>query len=102
MLTHLTPTSLPRPHSFSEFGMTAESNPSINLNEFTYRRGSEIYGEKEPAQYVYQSCQARFEATSYCPTDAGRSAPFMFPAISSDWRTAAFTASRQKRWWTLL
>lgn len=54
MLTHLTPTSLPRPHSFSEFGMTAESNPSINLNEFTYRRGSEIYGEKEPAQYVYQ------------------------------------------------
>ena len=54
MLTHLSPTALPRPHSFSELGMTAESNPSINLNEFTYTRGSEIYGEKEPAQYVYQ------------------------------------------------
>ncbi|RXT44264.1 helix-turn-helix domain-containing protein [Bradyrhizobium betae] len=54
MLFHSTWTSLPRPHSFSEFGMTAESNPSISLNEFTYRRGREIYGEKEPADYVYQ------------------------------------------------
>lgn len=54
MLVHLTSTSLPRPHFFSEFGMTAESNPSISLSEFTYRRGSEIYGEKEPADYVYQ------------------------------------------------
>lgn len=26
----------------------------INLNEFTYKKGAEIFGEKEPADYVYQ------------------------------------------------
>src|ERR1700754_1090744 len=25
-----------------------------NLNEFSYKKGSEIFGEKEPADYVYQ------------------------------------------------
>ena len=26
----------------------------MSLNEFTYKKGTEIYGEKEPAEYVYQ------------------------------------------------
>jgi CRP/FNR family transcriptional regulator, nitrogen fixation regulation protein len=26
----------------------------INLNEFSYKKGAEIFGEKEPADYVYQ------------------------------------------------
>src|SRR3569623_1196280 len=26
----------------------------IHPNEFTYKKGSEIYGENEPAEYVYQ------------------------------------------------
>lgn len=26
----------------------------INLNEFSYKKGNEIFGEKEPADYVYQ------------------------------------------------
>ena len=30
------------------------SNPRVSLNEFTYKKGAEIYGEKEPADYVYQ------------------------------------------------
>jgi len=34
--------------------MTARSKQRINLSEFIYRRGSEIYGEKEPADYVYR------------------------------------------------
>ena len=34
--------------------MAAASNSRICLSEFTYRRGSEIYGEKEPAEYIYQ------------------------------------------------
>ncbi|MBR1174670.1 helix-turn-helix domain-containing protein [Bradyrhizobium sp. KB893862 SZCCT0404] len=54
MLMHQTSASLPRPHSLEEFGMVAASNPMISLSEFTYRRGSEIYGEKEPVEYVYQ------------------------------------------------
>jgi len=43
-----------KPHSLRELGMTSNSNPFISLNEFTYKKGSEIYGEKEPADYVYQ------------------------------------------------
>jgi CRP/FNR family nitrogen fixation transcriptional regulator len=34
--------------------MTSGSNPIVSLNEFTYKKGAEIYGEKEPAEYVYQ------------------------------------------------
>ena len=34
--------------------MASDSNLKVNLNEFTYKRGTEIYGEKEPADYVYQ------------------------------------------------
>lgn len=54
MLMHVTMSSLPRPHSLDELGLSAALNPMISLSEFTYRRGSEIYGEKEPAEYVYQ------------------------------------------------
>jgi CRP/FNR family nitrogen fixation transcriptional regulator len=43
-----------RPNSLAEFGMMSESSPTVSLNEFTYKRGTEIYGEKEPAEYVYQ------------------------------------------------
>ncbi len=34
--------------------MTSGSNPIVSLNEFTDEKGAEIYGEKEPAEYVYQ------------------------------------------------
>jgi len=38
----------------SEIGIASGSNPIVSLSESTYRRGTEIYGEKEPARYVYQ------------------------------------------------
>jgi len=44
----------PRPNSLLELGITSASNPIVSLNEFTYSKGTEIYGEKEPAEYVYQ------------------------------------------------
>jgi len=34
--------------------MESASNSRLTLNEFTYKKGTEIYGEKEPADYVYQ------------------------------------------------
>ncbi|WP_084030891.1 helix-turn-helix domain-containing protein [Bradyrhizobium paxllaeri] len=47
--------------SFAEFpGIFGEYDPKggapirINLNEFSYKKGAEIFGEKEPADYVYQ------------------------------------------------
>ena len=43
-----------RPHnSLADLGMKSESNPIVSLGEFTYQKGKEIYGEKEPADYVY-------------------------------------------------
>src|SRR6478752_3997819 len=39
------------------FGESCPENGTpirLNLNEFSYRKGSEIFGDKEPADYVYQ------------------------------------------------
>jgi CRP/FNR family nitrogen fixation transcriptional regulator len=54
MLVQSTSSSSPRAHSFDELGMVAASNPMVSLSEFSYRKGCEIYGEGEPAEYVYQ------------------------------------------------
>ena len=40
--------------TFSALGMEGDSDPKVRLNEFTYKKGTEIYGEKESADYVYQ------------------------------------------------
>jgi CRP/FNR family transcriptional regulator, nitrogen fixation regulation protein len=42
------------PTTLNALGVESASNPKIALSEFTYKRGIEIYGEKEPADYVYQ------------------------------------------------
>jgi len=44
----------PHPNSLREPGMTSDSNPIANPSELTYRKGTEIYGENERAEYVYQ------------------------------------------------
>jgi len=54
MFVRITTDPLPRPHSLNDLGMTSDSNPMVSLNEFTYKKGNEIYGEKEPAEYIYQ------------------------------------------------
>ena len=54
MLARTTADRLPRPNSLGDFGITSGSNPIVSLNEFTYKKGTEIYGEKGPAEYAYQ------------------------------------------------
>src|SRR5215510_14336011 len=54
MFVRITADPAPRPTSLGELGIASESNPRVSLNEFTYKKGTEIYGEKEPADYVYQ------------------------------------------------
>jgi len=54
MFVRISTDPAPRPTSLGELGIESESNPRVSLNEFTYKKGSEIYGEKEPADYVYQ------------------------------------------------
>ena len=41
-------------NSLSELGISSGSNPIVSLSEFTYKKGVEIFGEQEPAEYVYQ------------------------------------------------
>jgi CRP/FNR family transcriptional regulator, nitrogen fixation regulation protein len=54
MFVRVTKNVTSSPTSLVDFGMTNGSNPIVSLNEFTYRKGTEIFGEKEPAEYVYQ------------------------------------------------
>ena len=54
MFVRITTDPTPRPNSLRDLGMTSNSNPMVSLSEFTYKKGTEIYGEKEPAEYVYQ------------------------------------------------
>jgi CRP/FNR family nitrogen fixation transcriptional regulator len=54
MFVRTTTNPTPRPNSLQDLGMTSDSNPTISLSEFSYKKGTEIYGEKEPADYVYQ------------------------------------------------
>ncbi|MBR0736005.1 helix-turn-helix domain-containing protein [Bradyrhizobium liaoningense] len=54
MFVRITTDSALRPHSLRDLGMRSESNALVSLSEFSYRKGTEIYGEKEPAEYVYQ------------------------------------------------
>jgi CRP/FNR family nitrogen fixation transcriptional regulator len=41
-----------RPRFLGEFGNLAQTD--LILSEFRYRRGAEIFGEAEPAEYIYQ------------------------------------------------
>jgi CRP/FNR family nitrogen fixation transcriptional regulator len=54
MFVRITTDSAARPNTLGALGMESSSNPIVSLSEFTYKRRSEIYGEKEPAEYVYQ------------------------------------------------
>src|ERR1700749_4948285 len=54
MFVRVTTDPAPRPTILGEMAMGRDSNPKVSLNEFTYKKGTEIYGEKEPAEYVYQ------------------------------------------------
>src|SRR5215471_15787557 len=54
MFLRIAGAALTHPNSLNDFGMTSSSNPIVSLNEFTYKKGTEIYGEKESAEYVYQ------------------------------------------------
>jgi CRP/FNR family nitrogen fixation transcriptional regulator len=51
MFSHLSATPGSRPHLFNHRPFT---RAHVGLNEFRYSKGTEIYGEAEPAEYVYQ------------------------------------------------
>jgi len=42
------------PGIFDDLSSDSGAFVRVNLNEFSYKKGSEIFGEREPADYVYQ------------------------------------------------
>ncbi|MCS3502852.1 MULTISPECIES: helix-turn-helix domain-containing protein [Bradyrhizobium] len=54
MFVRITTDRRPQPNTLDEFGLASTFSRIIGLGEFTYRKGTEIFGEKEPAVYVYQ------------------------------------------------
>jgi CRP/FNR family nitrogen fixation transcriptional regulator len=54
MFARITADPAARPNTLGVLGMVSSSNPTVNLSEFNYKKGTEIYGEQEPAEYVYQ------------------------------------------------
>jgi CRP/FNR family nitrogen fixation transcriptional regulator len=54
MFVRITTDRTSRPNSLNDLGIVSSSNPVVNLSEFTYKKGTEIYGESEPTRYVYQ------------------------------------------------
>src|SRR6201996_9424871 len=52
MFVNLNVNSAGRPRFLGELGALTQAD--ITLSEFKYRRGAEIFGEAEPAEFVYQ------------------------------------------------
>src|SRR3954471_6891256 len=43
-----------RTFALGDFGLSSGTVPAVLLNECKYKKGTEIYGEQEPAEYLYQ------------------------------------------------
>jgi CRP/FNR family transcriptional regulator, nitrogen fixation regulation protein len=41
-------------NTLADIGLTSTSNSTVSLSEHIYQKGTEIFGECEPAEYVYQ------------------------------------------------
>ena len=72
------------------------SYKQISAVEFKYRKDSEIFGEGEAAEYLYQVIDGAVRATNFCLTVAARSARFTWLAMSLGSKTANTIASRPK------
>ena len=54
MFAHVTADLTPRHQKLCDLGFASGSDSNVCLNEITYSKGTEIYGQDEPAEYVYQ------------------------------------------------
>ena len=54
MFTHINASFAEFPDIFGKTRPENSSSIRVNFNEFSYNKGAEIFGEKEPADYVYQ------------------------------------------------
>ena len=83
---------LPKPDQFCAL----TGHAGLVATEFFYRKDEEIYGEDEPAEYVYQVIRGAVRTYKLFPTDAARSARFICRATSSGSNRERTIASRRK------
>jgi hypothetical protein len=89
----------------SAVSQRSESRHAIGIDpnqfaiSFRYKRATEIYGENEPAEYLYQITEG---AVRSCQTAGDTSVRFIWRVISSASRTGLSTASPLRRSSTLM
>jgi len=75
MFTNLNTDPNKKPRLLSELGNLAHTK--VSSNEFKYGRGTEIFGEAEPADYIYQVIEGAVrKPQALCLTVAAKSARF--------------------------
>ncbi len=75
----MAPRSAPVPRPVTDQFGAVTGHAGLVATEFTYRKDEEIYGEDEPAEYVYQVITARFAATSCFPDGRRQIGAFHLP-----------------------
>jgi CRP/FNR family transcriptional regulator, nitrogen fixation regulation protein len=87
----------PRPNSLDELGVTSSSKEIVSLNEFTYKGGTEIFGEKEPAEYVYQVKTGAVRSYKLLSDGRRQIGAFHLACDILAWRTVACIDLPQRR-----
>jgi CRP/FNR family nitrogen fixation transcriptional regulator len=78
-----------------QFGLLA-GHAGLVATEFSYGKDEEIYGEDEPAEYVYQVIQGAVRTYKLLSDGGVRSALFTCPATFSDWNLELATGWPRK------
>ena len=86
----------PPPFSSPDQFCALTGHAGLVATAFSYRKDEEIYGEDEPAEYVYQIIRVQCGPTSCCQTDGARSARFICRAMSSGLGSGTSHPSRQE------
>lgn len=97
MFLRITKGQASQPNSLQDIGMTSDTNPLVSLIEFTYKEHNEIYGEKQPAEYVYQVKKGAVQTYKILADGRRQIGAFHLVGDFLVWKMAARTASRRKR-----
>jgi len=94
MFTNLNTDPNKRPRLLGELGDL--SHAKVSSGECKYSKGTEIFGQAEPADYIYQVIEGAVRSHKLLLTVAARSARFTCLAISSASKMAISIASQPK------
>ena len=84
-----------RPKALGELGELSRAR--VILSEFKYNRGTEIYGEAEPADYIYQVVDGAVRSHKLLSDGRRQIGAFHWPVTFLVWKTVPSTASPRRR-----